>query len=60
MNACLFTCFFTFLHIFVYGYDVNDAENDQGKTILTSIHNQVILIHNYNMKVRLRNAALIY
>jgi hypothetical protein len=27
MNACLFTCFFTFLHIFVYGYDVKDAEN---------------------------------
>jgi hypothetical protein len=52
--------FFTFLHIFVYGYDVKDAENDQGKTILTSIHIQVILIHNYNMKVRLRNAALIY
>jgi hypothetical protein len=40
MNACLFTCFFTFLHIFVYGYDVKDAENDQGKTILTSINSQ--------------------
>jgi hypothetical protein len=60
MSIYLFFYILDFLHIFVYGYDVKDAENDQGKTVLTSIHNQVILIHNYNMKVRLRNAALIY